>query len=196
MPTSRDNSTITSTTDEIRLPGTRWSPAYDDETGLATLPALLEHLHRSLVRLSRQSLTLALLVTEVKEVSSPELDPAEHERFLREIAARLSAAIRVGDIAGRLAPCTFALLCEDLRSLDEAIQIAQRVIVALDEPFELATQTVIVRPNLGLSFPVGDDNAEELLRRSLDALHAAHVNPRARYDVILGSPDQPRPLFS
>jgi GGDEF domain-containing protein len=188
-------STKTEPVDLVEIPIAKWRPAYDDETGMASLPALLEHLQRALVRLSRQSLTLGLLVTEIPELEdddTPEIDRAE---LLHQITARLASAIRAGDIPGRIAPATFALLCEDLGSLDEAIQIAQRVLNALDEPFELGDRTLVLRPSLGLGFPVGEDRPDQLMRRSLEALHAARLNPRTRYDVILGSPDTPRPLF-
>ena len=182
-------------TEAVEIPSGRWAPAYDEETGLSSLPALLEHLQRALVRLSRQPLTLALLVTEVREINQESLPPEDKQALTREIANRLTGAIRAGDIAGRLAPATFAMLCEDLGSLDEAIRIAQRVLVALDEPLLLGGRTLVLRPNIGLGFPVGEDRADELMRRSLEALHAARANPRTRYDVILGSPDQPRQLF-
>lgn len=174
----------------ILLPVPSLVAAYDDETGLPTLPTLLDHLRDALVRLSGQPLTLALLVTEVREVTT-ETDP----ELVREVASRLVSSIRGCDIASRIAPGTFALLCEDLGSLDEAIQIAQRVLAGLDEPFIIGERTVTTRANLGVGFPVGEDRADELMRRSLEALHAARLNPRTRYDVILGSPDEPRPLF-
>lgn len=164
--------------------------SHDDETGLPTLPTLLEHVHDALVRLSTERLTLALLVTEVREVTDED-DP----ELVREVASRLVSSIRGRDLASRIAPGTFALLCEDLGSLDEAVQIARRVLAGLDEPFALGSRTVTIRANLGLGFPVGEDRADELMRRSLEALHAARLNPRTRYDVILGSPDEPRPLF-
>jgi GGDEF domain-containing protein len=188
-------STQTELVDAVEIPMARWRPAYDDETGMASLPALLEHLERALVRLSRQSLTLALLVTEIPELEDEDRPEVERAELLNQITTRLAGAIRAGDIPGRIAPCTFALLCEDLGSLDEAIQIAQRVLNALDEPFELGGRTLVVRPSLGLGFPVGEDRPDELMRRSLEALHAARLNPLTRYDVILGSPDAPRPLF-
>src|SRR5262245_46788679 len=119
-------STDTEAADVVEIPIARWRPAYDDETGLASMPALLEHLQRALVRLSRQSLTLGLLVTEIVELHDDECDDAERAELLHQVTVRLLGAIRAGDIAGRVAPATFALLCEDLSSLDEAIQIAQR----------------------------------------------------------------------
>jgi GGDEF domain-containing protein len=177
----------------IEIPGGRWEEAYDPITGLATLPSFLEHTHRSLQRVARQPRTLAVLSTALVELGDPRLAEAQRLALLLEVTSRLQAAIRGGDLIARAGEAGFVMLCEDLTSLDQAITIAQRVLDALDEPFELGGDTVTIEAEVGIGLPLGADVADGLLRRSFDAMHAARAEPGRRYDVIVGSPDPEHP---
>src|SRR5689334_13105506 len=86
-PTTNEQgmSTHTEPVDVVEIPIAKWRQAYDDETGMASMPALLEHLQRALVRLSRQSLTLALLVTEISELNDEDCDEPERAELLHQI---------------------------------------------------------------------------------------------------------------
>jgi GGDEF domain-containing protein len=179
----------------IDIPPGRWPEAHDHLTGQATLWPFLEHTHRSLQRVARQSLTVAVLSTEILELANPDYTAADHDGLLLEIASRLQDVIRAGDLVGRIGSCGFLLLCEDLSSLDEAVGIAGRVIEALDRPFTVADEPLLVRVHVGIALPLGEDRADALVRRSLDAMHASHADPHRRYDVIVGSPDPPRAAF-
>ena len=79
--------------------------------------------------------------------------------------------------------------------MDEAVTIAGRVIETLDRPFAVSGQMTFLRPHVGVALPLGEDRADELVRRAIDAMHASYADPDRRYDVIVGSPEPPREAF-
>jgi diguanylate cyclase (GGDEF)-like protein len=179
----------------IDIPTGRWPDAYDPLTGLSTLWSFLEHTNRSLQRVARQSLTVAVLSTELQELGDARYSDEERDDLLIDVGARLQAALRAGDLVGRFGSCGYVMLGEDLTSLDEAVGIAARVIESLDRPFAVAGELVNMRAHVGIALPLGEDRADALVRRSLDAMHASFADPDRRYDVIVGSPDPPRAAF-
>jgi len=179
----------------IEIPAGRWSEAYDPVTGLATLPALLDHTQRSLMRVARQPQTIAIVATELDKLCDKSFSAEQQVALLQDVAERLQSVTRAGDLVGRIGDCGFALLFEDLGSFDEAIAITKRVLHLLDQPFVVGDRIVSVDAQLGVAFPLAEDRADDLLRRSLEAMHAARANPGQRYDMIVGSSDPPRQLF-
>ncbi len=180
------------------IPAGRWSTAYDPVTGLATLPTLLAHARRSLARVKRQSpsvTTVSIVATELAALADSRYPEAERLEMLQEVAERLRSVTRPGDLVSRIGECGFAVLFEDLNSFDEAVKIAERVIHVLDQPIVVGDNIIFLEAQLGVAFPDDTDEAENLLRRSLEAMHAARANPGQRYDMIVGSSDPPRPLF-
>ena len=179
----------------IDIPAGRWPEAYDPVSGLATLWSFLEHTNRSLQRVARQSLTVAVLSIELMELGDPRFSDEQHTDLLLDVAARLQSVLRAGDLVGRFGSCGFVMLGEDLTSLDEAVGIAGRVIEAIDRPFSIGAETILIQANVGIALPLGEDRADELVRRALEAMHASLADPARRYDVIVGSPDPPRAAF-
>jgi diguanylate cyclase (GGDEF)-like protein len=179
----------------IEIPAGRWPEAYDPLTGLATLWSFLEHTNRSLQRVARQSLTVAVLGTQLMELGDPRFSDQERDDLLLDVAARLQGVLRAGDLVGRFGASGFVMLGEDLTSLDEAVGIAGRLIEVLDRPFMVSGNMMSLRAHVGVALPLGEDRADELVRRAIDAMHASYADPDRRYDVIVGSPDPPRAAF-
>lgn len=172
------------------MPADIWLEAYDVETGMANLPAFLEHVGHAMRRLGRSPLTLAVLTTHADQlVPEHPGDRTDRERkLLLRTARRLRSSIRPGDIVARIEDASFAVLCEDLASYDHAVGVAKRLLEDLDEPFDVDGTPVRVRLRFGVAFPLVDERSPRtLLERSLEAMRAARVHPTRRYDVILGS---------
>ena len=74
------------------------------------------------------------------------------DRLLVEVSNRLLTCVRSADLVARLGGDEFAVLIED-RSLmgDEASAVAQRVIDALQEPFEVAGHEIRVTASIGIA---------------------------------------------
>jgi diguanylate cyclase (GGDEF)-like protein len=84
-----------------------------------------------------------------------------------------SNSIRTGDIA-RLGGDEFMVLLPNLRSTVDAGAVAERLILALREPMQLASNSLVVTPSIGIAiYPQDGADAETLLRNADLAMYFA-----------------------
>jgi len=93
------------------------------------------------------------------------LGHAAGDELLRQVAARLRAAIRPGDMVGRLSGDEFAVLLPALARPGDADRVVDRVLGCFDEPFRLEGTDVAVGTSVGVAVHVdGWDDADAMLR--------------------------------
>jgi diguanylate cyclase (GGDEF)-like protein len=104
------------------------------------------------------------------------LGHAAGDELLRQVSARLRAAVRPGDTIGRLSGDEFAVLVPRLAGARAADAVVARVAAAFDEPFRLEGTPVGVGTSTGVAVhpgrsadPSGD--AERLLRDADAAMY-------------------------
>lgn len=97
---------------------------------------------------------------------------------------RPRAAVRPGDAVARLGGDEFALLVPGVRTEDEAVAAAARVVAAVELPFAVRGVPVRVAASIGIALS-GDpaDAPEDLLRRADLAMYAAKREGKGRYRV-------------
>ena len=84
-----------------------------------------------------------------------------------------SNSARVGDIA-RLGGDEFMVLLPNLRSSVDAGGVAERLVLALREPMQLASNSLVVTPSIGIAiYPQDGTDAETLLRNADLAMYFA-----------------------
>ncbi len=93
-------------------------------------------------------------------------------RYGNDSAAGASSA-RTGDIA-RLGGDEFMVLLPNLRSTVDAGGVAERLMLALREPMQLASNSLVVTPSIGIAiYPQDGTDAETLLRNADLAMYFA-----------------------
>ena len=102
------------------------------------------------------------------------------DMLLRELAARLNATLRKGDLVSRLSGDEFVILLPDLgATADEGAEIARRVAeklrLAVAQPFQLDRCEHSIFASIGLTvFPKSpDESVEDLLKQADTAMYAA-----------------------
>lgn len=81
----------------------------------------------------------------------------------------------------RLGGDEFTIVCDDLRSADDLIIVAERIIGCVKEPFTLGDETVDITLNVGAAlFPDDAKDAERLLMSADSAMHECK-NTHSRY---------------
>jgi diguanylate cyclase (GGDEF)-like protein len=157
-------------------------PAADDAlTGLANRALFLDRL-RSLTAAGSPLAVLFLDLDDFKLVN----DGWGHEtgdRLLCEVADRLRAAVRPGDLVARLGGDEFTVLCEGVSGEREALVIAGRLRESLEEPFEIAGQRRHVRASIGCRVATQGGVAEALLRDADVAMYQAKDKGRNRIEL-------------
>ncbi len=93
------------------------------------------------------------------------LGHAAGDELLRQVAARLRAAIRPGDLVGRLSGDEFAVLLPALARPEDADRVVDRVLACFDECFRLEGTDVAVGTSVGVAVHAdGWDSADAMLR--------------------------------
>ncbi|BCM89314.1 putative signaling protein [Abditibacteriota bacterium] len=122
------------------------------------------------------------------KVVNDSLGHAAGDAMLIEIAARLERCLRAGDTAARFGGDEFVILIDDVNNPRYATQIAERIVAALQEPFDVGGQKVYSSPSIGVAFAArGNETAEDLLRDADAAMYDAKKRGKACYSVFQNS---------
>ena len=159
---------------------------HDPLTGLANRARFTDRLEHGLQRASRDGKALAVLFMDLDNFKSVNdgLGHSAGDRLLVEIAERLRRCLRPGDTAARFGGDEFAVLLEDLVSMDEATIVAERIFAALKPPFETDGKELFVRASAGIALGHGGgEDADELLRNADVAMYVAKSHGKGRFEV-------------
>ncbi len=101
--------------------------------------------------------------------------------LLREVAQRLRACVRPGDLVARLGGDEFAILLENVQATEQALTLAQRVLDALIQPISINGTEVVPGASVGVTFSdLGYRTVDEVLRDADLAMYEAKAAGRGR----------------
>jgi diguanylate cyclase (GGDEF)-like protein len=155
---------------------------HDGLTGLPNRALFLDRLAQAREHSQRTGAPLSLLFLDLDDfkVVNDSLGHLVGDRLLSAVADRVVTALRAGDTVARLGGDEFAMLL-DASDADEAAVAADRVLLALEDPFELGGHTVHVAASIGLVTTVGSEVLpEELLRDADVAMYRAKAEGKGR----------------
>ena len=160
---------------------------HDNLTGLPNRRLLADRVHAALRLLERTGEPFALVVLDLdrfKEVNDT-LGHQAGDDLLREVAQRLRATVREGDVPARLGGDEFAVLLGDC-GRDEAEALARSLLSTLTAPVGLARIEMDVRASVGIAVaPEHGTTVEDHVQRADAAMYAAK---RARTRVAVYEP--------
>jgi diguanylate cyclase (GGDEF)-like protein len=100
------------------------------------------------------------------------------DELLKVIADRIRAATRANDVVARFGGDEFCILIT-LRSPDEARHLAQRVMLMMKQPIDLAGRRMVMTTSIGISlYPQDGESCDELLKHADLALYQSKGNGR------------------
>ena len=157
---------------------------HDSLTGLPNRSLFLDRMRHALDRAERESEPVAVLFCDLDgfKTVNDSLGHRTGDRLLVMVAERLSECLRPGDTIARLGGDEFAVLLEELREPGDAARAAQRLLDALEAPFELRDREFYVSVSIGIA--AGKDDAETLLRDADLAMYRAKSRGKGRYAVF------------
>jgi diguanylate cyclase (GGDEF)-like protein len=161
---------------------------HDGLTGMPNRSLLLQRLDLALQRLKRYpQRCFAVLFVDLDRFK-PVNDSLGHEvgdQLLIAIGQRLSAIMRATDLAARLGGDEFVLLLEDLQSIDEAIQFAERVMQSLQAPFRISSHDLFISASIGIVLGHSHyQRGADLVRDADIAMYRAKSRGKARYAIF------------
>jgi diguanylate cyclase (GGDEF)-like protein len=161
---------------------------HDALTGLPNRTLILDRTEQMLVRARRHQTPVAALVIEIDNVKgvNDTLGHGTGDELLRAVAERLDGVVRDTDALGRVGGDEFVVIAEELSLAGGPEPIAERLLGALQEPFELAgEQKTRVTTTASIGIAIGERaSAEELLRDADIAMYQAKWDGKNRYVVF------------
>jgi diguanylate cyclase (GGDEF)-like protein len=161
----------------------RHQATHDALTGLPNRTLFLERLEAALPD-AVEGAHVGVLFCDLdrfKQVNDT-LGHAAGDELLRQVSARLRAAVRPVDTVGRLSGDEFAIILPGLVDVADAARLAERVADCFTEPFRLDGTVATVGTSVGIAVhdPATDRSAEQLLREADAAMYRHKERGRSR----------------
>lgn len=154
----------------------------DALTNLVNRRALIQHLEHAVAVSDRNGIGFALMFLDLDKFKQIN-DNYGHEagdELLRQVSARLSAAVRVADIVARLGGDEFVVLIEGRAASANAARVARKIAMACSLPFEIDGHRLKTAASIGIAlYPQDGANAQLLMKHADTAMYHAKQNPVA-----------------
>ena len=153
----------------------RYDALHDELTGLPNRRSLYDRLAEQMERAGPdEGFSLLLLdLDRFKEVNDV-LGHHSGDALLRQVAARFSNVVRGEDLLARLGGDEFAMLVSGMRGPEAGLEVARRLVAALDREFILSGVPIHVEASIGIArFPLDGTDATTLMRCADAAMYAA-----------------------
>ncbi len=149
---------------------------YDGLTGLPNRQLFHDRMRLALARARRGQMQLSLIFIDLdrfKEINDT-LGHDAGDQLLQQVARRLEQCVRAGDTVARFGGDEFVVLLENIASPENVDMLVEKFRTTLDEPFELAGNTVIIVASFGVAYcPQHGDDEKQLLRHADEAMYLA-----------------------
>lgn len=143
--------------------------ATDLATGLPNHAQLVEHMSHLLALREREPAPMAVLALRLEGLVTTEtrLGRESANVLRRKVAVRLRAGVRASDVVASLGIDGFAVLLSAIEEPAHAQRVAQKLVVALQQPFTVAGHHVGVAVAVGTAlYPSDGRQADPLLRKA------------------------------
>jgi diguanylate cyclase (GGDEF)-like protein len=171
-----------------------WHQARHDElTGLPNRPSILERLDLALAALAardadgpdadRQVVVVFVDIDRFKGVNDS-CGHAGGDRLLARFAVRLRNLVGPGDFVGRFGADEFIIILERATGLADARFVANRIDLALSEPFSLEEGELYLTASIGVALSTGAESAVDLVQHADAAMARAKELGRDRMEVF------------
>jgi diguanylate cyclase (GGDEF)-like protein/PAS domain S-box-containing protein len=154
---------------------------YDPLTYLPNRRLLVDRLNQALVASARNGKDGAVLFLDLDHFKTLN-DSLGHDvgdLLLQQVAERLTSCVREGDTVARLGGDEYVVLLEDLSedllvAAAQAEEVSEKILAALNRPYQLAEHEYISTPSIGVAlFANHNQSQEELLKHADIAMYQA-----------------------
>jgi diguanylate cyclase (GGDEF)-like protein len=163
----------------------RYLAYHDSLTGLGNRRLFKERLDLALREAGTDGQMVAVMFLDIDnfKVINDTLGHSAGDELLKDVADRLVKCVRSSDVVAsgsatvsRLGGDEFTVLLSDLQDTREIVGVAERILAALAEPFEVKGEDVGIGGSVGITVsPADGADVETLLRNSDTAMyHAKH----------------------
>jgi len=164
----------------------RRQASHDSLTGLANRELLHSRVEQALARAGRQHGGVAVCFCDLDrfKMINDSMGHAVGDALLVAAARRITSTVRPSDTVARLGGDEFAVLMEDIDALDEAVVVAERIVAALREPFDLPEREIRLSVSVGVAVATLETSTAALLSEADQAMYAAKRGGRDRFALF------------
>jgi len=159
---------------------------YDLLTGLPNRNMLNYQLRKSIANIARYPSGVAVLFLDLddfKKVNDSN-GHTEGDKLLIQAAERVRLSVGQIDLACRFGGDEFVVVLGNLKSINEAISIAEQLLTQFKEPIRLDSSIFYVSTSIGISYTESfNEKAEDLISHADIAMYEAKDNGGGQYHV-------------
>jgi diguanylate cyclase (GGDEF)-like protein/PAS domain S-box-containing protein len=161
---------------------------HDSLTGLPNRKLFSDRLGIALAQAQRNQKEVGIAMLDLDHFKDVN-DTLGHDMgdlLLQATAERLSAALRKGDTVARFGGDEFLLILPDLKVIEDAIQVAQKIVDSFHKPFLIDTHQLIVTTSIGIAVYPHDGIDEGILMKNADiAMYQVKQAGGDRYQLCI-----------
>jgi diguanylate cyclase (GGDEF)-like protein/PAS domain S-box-containing protein len=161
--------------------------AYHDVlTRLPNRRLFTDRLALGITRSKRSGRSLAVLFIDLDHFKTVNdtLGHTAGDELLVEMSQRLRDCVREDDTVARLGGDEFTIVLSDLRHPEDAINVAQKILEAVEAPLTMGGMTIELSTSIGIAlYPVDGHDVETLLRNADSAMYRAKESGRNNYQL-------------
>lgn len=158
---------------------------FDILTGLPNRALYLDRVRQAMAQARRHDRATGVMFLDLDrfKLANDTFGHSAGDRLLKLVGQRLADCVREGDTVGRFGGDEFGILLADMRSMEDARLVAQKVLDALQLAFELEGHEVFVTASIGISlYPADSDDEVELMKNADTAMYRAKESGRNKYE--------------
>jgi len=159
---------------------------YDLLTGLPNRNMLNYQLRKSLANIARHKSGVAVLFLDLDDFKKVN-DSNGHsigDKLLIQAAERVRVSVGDLDLASRFGGDEFVIVLSHLNSVDEAIEVAERVLLQFKESIKLGSNIFYVSTSIGIAYTnMATEKSDDLISHADIAMYEAKDNGGGQYHV-------------
>jgi diguanylate cyclase (GGDEF)-like protein/PAS domain S-box-containing protein len=162
--------------------------AYHDLlTRLPNRALFKDRLSMSITQAQRNETKIAVMFLDLDrfKIINDSLGHTMGDRLLQAVGQRLQTCIRKGDTLSRFGGDEFTLLLPEVKNTDSAIQISEKILAEIKQPFDLAGHEVYVGASIGIAiYPESGDTMDALIKNADIAMYRVKKTGKDGYQLF------------